>query len=49
VAAGACPQGLPWLHWGATTQDAVDTASALLTQQALQALLAELQALVEHC
>ena len=41
------PQGLPWLHWGATTQDAVDTASALLTQQALQALLAELQALVD--
>ncbi|MDN5538347.1 lyase family protein, partial [Comamonas sp.] len=40
------PQGLPWLHWGATTQDAVDTASALLTQQALQALLAELRALV---
>ncbi|ABX33556.1 fumarate lyase [Delftia acidovorans SPH-1] len=39
------PEGLPWLHWGATTQDAVDTAQALLTQQALQALLAELDAL----
>ncbi len=25
------PEGLPWLHWGATTQDAVDTAQALLT------------------
>lgn len=39
------PEALPWLHWGATTQDAVDTAQALLTTQALAALLAELHAL----
>ena len=39
------PAGLAWLHWGATTQDAVDTAQALLTQDALQALQAELRAL----
>lgn len=41
------PAALPGLHWGTTTQDAVDTAHALLTQDALQALLAELDALVQ--
>jgi 3-carboxy-cis,cis-muconate cycloisomerase len=39
------PEGLAWLHWGATTQDAVDTALALLTRDALAALQAELGAL----
>ncbi len=39
------PEGLDWLHWGSTTQDVVDTAHALLTREALQCLLAELQAL----
>lgn len=39
------PEGLDWLHWGSTTQDVVDTAHALLTREALQRLLAELQAL----
>lgn len=39
------PEGLDWLHWGSTTQDVVDTAHALLTRQALQSLLAELQGL----
>lgn len=38
-------EGLAWLHWGATTQDAVDTAQALLTRDALAALQAELRAL----
>ncbi|MBO9354213.1 fumarate lyase [Bordetella petrii] len=39
------PAALPWLHWGTTTQDAVDTAHALLTKTALAALLEELQGL----
>ncbi len=39
------PEGLAWLHWGATTQDAVDTAQALLTRDALVALQSELRAL----
>jgi len=41
------PEGLDWLHWGSTTQDVVDTAQALLTRAALQALLAELAGLQE--
>lgn len=40
------PDALPYLHWGTTTQDAVDTAHALLTKAALAALLEELQGLV---
>lgn len=40
------PSALPGLHWGTTTQDAVDTAHALLTKNALNALLVELDALV---
>ncbi|NYT35444.1 fumarate lyase [Allopusillimonas soli] len=39
------PEALPYLHWGATTQDAVDTAHALLTKAALSALLEELEAM----
>ncbi len=39
------PEGLDWLHWGSTTQDVVDTAQALLTREALQLVLAELQVL----
>lgn len=39
------PEALPYLHWGTTTQDAVDTAHALLTQTALAALLRELDGL----
>lgn len=42
------PQSLVWLHWGATTQDVVDTANALLSLRALQALLQELQGLQQH-
>lgn len=41
------PDAVRWLHWGTTTQDVVDTALVLLTAEALQALLAELQALVD--
>ncbi|CAM3847580.1 lyase family protein [Bordetella tumulicola] len=40
------PDALPYLHWGTTTQDAVDTAHALLTKTALLAVLDELQGLV---
>lgn len=40
------PAALPGLHWGTTTQDAVDTAHALLTKEALHAVLNELDALV---
>jgi len=36
---------VPYLHWGTTTQDAVDTAHALLTKTALSALLQELTGL----
>lgn len=39
------PAALPYLHWGTTTQDAVDTAHALLTKAALNALLDELRGL----
>lgn len=39
------PAALPCLHWGTTTQDAVDTAHAVLTKTALAALLDELQKL----
>lgn len=44
--AGQAPDALPYLHWGTTTQDAVDTAHAMLTKTALAALLDELQGLV---
>lgn len=40
------PAQAPWLHWGTTTQDVVDTAHSLVTQAALQALQEELRALV---
>lgn len=39
------PESVPWLHWGTTTQDVVDTAHALLTRDALNALDAEIDAL----
>lgn len=42
------PSALPWLHWGSTTQDVVDTAHALLTAEALQALLLPLQGLQQQ-
>ncbi|MCD0502819.1 lyase family protein, partial [Bordetella petrii] len=45
--ASQAPEALPYLHWGTTTQDAVDTAHALLTQSALAALLDTLEALVD--
>lgn len=41
------PEGLDWLHWGTTTQDVVDTAHALLSRDALQALCGELQGLTQ--
>src|SRR5690606_7304395 len=39
------PEGLPWLHWGTTTQDVVDTANAMLTAHALEALQRQLKGL----
>ena len=39
------PQAQPWLHWGTTTQDAVDTAHAMLTRDALGQLQSALEAL----
>ncbi|WP_255592733.1 lyase family protein [Bordetella sp. BOR01] len=45
VLAEHAPDALPYLHWGTTTQDAVDTAHALLTQAALAAVLQELDGL----
>ncbi|HYG43756.1 MAG TPA: lyase family protein [Bordetella sp.] len=43
--ADRAPDALPHLHWGTTTQDAVDTAHALLTRTALAAVLQELDGL----
>lgn len=40
------PDMAPWLHWGTTTQDVVDTANSLVTQTALAALQTELDRLV---
>lgn len=42
------PDALPWLHWGTTTQDVVDTANALLTADALQHLQHELKGLQQQ-
>lgn len=36
------PDAAQWLHWGSTTQDVVDTANAMLTQEALKDLQASL-------
>lgn len=41
-------EALPWLHRGTTTQDAVDTANAVLTRHAVAAVRVELVALRER-
>lgn len=43
--AAHAPQAQPWLHWGTTTQDAVDTAHAMLTRDALAQLQSALETL----
>jgi len=38
-----------WVHWGATSQDVLDTASMLVAAAALDAILAELDAVASAC
>lgn len=42
------PEAEQWLHWGTTTQDAVDTAHAMLTRDALAQLLGRLDVLCQQ-
>jgi 3-carboxy-cis,cis-muconate cycloisomerase len=44
--AQADPSALPWVHWGATSQDAIDTAMALVTRRVLGVLDADLSRLI---
>jgi 3-carboxy-cis,cis-muconate cycloisomerase len=37
---------LPWVHWGSTSQDVIDTAMALLTQRVWHAVEADLTRLI---
>jgi len=38
-----------WVHWGATSQDVLDSAAMLVARRALEPVLAELDAVVEEC
>ncbi|HLI24813.1 MAG TPA: lyase family protein, partial [Acidimicrobiales bacterium] len=38
-----------WVHWGATSQDVVDTAAMLVTRRALDVIDVDLAALVHAC
>jgi 3-carboxy-cis,cis-muconate cycloisomerase len=39
----------PWVHWGATSQDVLDSAAMLVAARALEPVLAELDAVVGEC
>jgi 3-carboxy-cis,cis-muconate cycloisomerase len=39
----------PWVHFGATSQDVLDSAAMLVAARALEPVLAELDAVVEEC
>jgi 3-carboxy-cis,cis-muconate cycloisomerase len=47
VAVGA--DAARWVHWGATSQDVLDTAAMLVAARALGPVLAELDAVAERC
>ncbi len=38
-----------WVHWGATSQDVLDSAAMLVARRALEPVLAELDAVVDEC
>jgi 3-carboxy-cis,cis-muconate cycloisomerase len=49
LAAASGPEAKGWVHWGATSQDIVDTAAMLVTQRALVPLRRDLAALAAGC
>jgi 3-carboxy-cis,cis-muconate cycloisomerase len=42
-------EAAPFVHWGATSQDVLDTAMMLVARRALDLLLGDLQALADAC
>jgi 3-carboxy-cis,cis-muconate cycloisomerase len=49
LAAAAGAEAAPWVHHGATSQDILDTAAALVAARALTPLLADLAATADAC
>ncbi|MEX0730087.1 MAG: 3-carboxy-cis,cis-muconate cycloisomerase [Aquisalimonadaceae bacterium] len=49
LTARVAPQGAGYVHWGATSQDAMDTGLMLVFRRALPLLLADLQAIETDC
>jgi 3-carboxy-cis,cis-muconate cycloisomerase len=43
------PEGGPWVHWGATSQDILDTAAMLVAQRATKLIVADLARLADGC
>jgi 3-carboxy-cis,cis-muconate cycloisomerase len=43
------PEARGWVHWGATSQDVLDTAAMLLTRRALGIIAADLRGLADGC
>jgi len=43
------PDAGGWVHWGATSQDVLDTAAMLVSRDALDRILAELDAVASGC
>jgi 3-carboxy-cis,cis-muconate cycloisomerase len=49
LAAEAGPHAGRWVHWGATSQDVLDTAAMLVARRALDVLLEELDGVASGC
>src|SRR5919204_183302 len=49
LAAGLPADAARWVHLGATSQDVLDTAAALVAREALAPILADLDAAAERC
>jgi 3-carboxy-cis,cis-muconate cycloisomerase len=49
LVAEAGPEAGGWVHWGATSQDVLDTAMMLVSRDALDAILVELDAVASGC
>lgn len=49
LAAAVAPDARPWVHFGATSQDVLDTAASLVAGRAVVAILADLAGAAQAC
>lgn len=49
MASAVAPPGRDWVHWGATSQDILDTAAVLVSRRAATVIAAELSRLADGC